>query len=397
MLRRLLLAIFVTFGFQEVVARLLFPLPEVLNFDRVSYSPLLVGQDSEAHSRPSLGNASFVWSSEPDGVEFVHHLNVYGFRDRDWRLRKDPRKTRVAFIGDSLIEGFMANDNETIPFRFAEASEVKGEGVEVLNLGVGAASIGEYLRLARDAIPLFRPDTMVVVFYANDFFPGSYDPGVQGEPLEARYSDPFAPRLVYVLDAVRHGRRVLRRFFARPFPFLPAVPDPRNPWSDANRAAHLATVVHPAIADPMKRGRFNPYVVDVLRLLERNLLAPVDMVEPLESLQRFASASSTRLLVAYLPSRYQVTDHYLSYTLEYARPPERGESFTGEPYQMHARTLASSCSARAIPFLDLTPVLRRAETSGTHLYWNYDEHLRAMGYQVVARALFDWWSRTRRL
>ncbi|MEM7263389.1 MAG: hypothetical protein AAF488_15475 [Planctomycetota bacterium] len=69
---------------QEIAMRVLFPVPEVLNFDRIEYAPRTLGGRSEG--RTSLSNASFRWTSDPDGVEALHELNLYGFRDRDWSL-----------------------------------------------------------------------------------------------------------------------------------------------------------------------------------------------------------------------------------------------------------------------------------------------------------------------
>src|ERR1700693_4148563 len=70
------------FALAELGARLIFPLPEISNFNRGAYAPLAIyGPTSE---RTRLAHASFSWESAPDNAYFVHHLNLYGFRDRDW-------------------------------------------------------------------------------------------------------------------------------------------------------------------------------------------------------------------------------------------------------------------------------------------------------------------------
>jgi len=51
--------------------------------------------------------------------------------------------------------------------------------------------------------------------------------------------------------------------------------------------------------------------------------------------------------------------------------------------------LAQTCRQLAIPFLDLTPLLRKAEAGG-HLYWNYDEHMRGSTYLWVGATIFQW-------
>ena len=108
---------------QELAFRLTFSLPEVLNFNRITYSAL-AGPESVEDQQP-LSNAAYTWASDPDGAEFVHHLNIYGFRDDDWKLAKEEYSDRLLFVGDSFVEGFMSEDNETIPTVFQSATRCR--------------------------------------------------------------------------------------------------------------------------------------------------------------------------------------------------------------------------------------------------------------------------------
>src|SRR5215831_15346522 len=63
----LLMAV-LTVGVAEVVARLIFPLPEVLNFSRSTYSPL--AESAGIQERPDLAHAAFAYESAPDGARF---------------------------------------------------------------------------------------------------------------------------------------------------------------------------------------------------------------------------------------------------------------------------------------------------------------------------------------
>ena len=88
---------------QEVALRAVFPRREIANFDRIHYSPLNTAQ--EGRDTGSLAHASFRWDSEPDGTAFVHHLNLYGFRDAEWRVAPDPGALRLLVLGDSFVVG----------------------------------------------------------------------------------------------------------------------------------------------------------------------------------------------------------------------------------------------------------------------------------------------------
>ena len=76
-------------------------------------------------------NASFRWNSKPDGASFVSHLNLYGFRDRQWNVAPSRGTERVMFVGDSLTEGFMATDDETIARGYEKAAGESSESDEL--------------------------------------------------------------------------------------------------------------------------------------------------------------------------------------------------------------------------------------------------------------------------
>jgi hypothetical protein len=375
----------------EIALRVVFPLPEVLNFDRARYSPLAA--TPEAARSTSLGRASFVVASEPDGLEFVHRLNLYGFRDRDWPLVAPAGVTRVAFVGDSIVEGFMAAGHDTIPVGFQEAARRHGTSVETLNLGVTGAVFAEYVRLVRDSVPLFRPDALVLVLYANDFYQQPYHPSWLSEPLEPLRSNPWAPRLLHVVRALREGRRLPRRWTSRPFPAFAAVPDPANPWSDPEHARKHRPFVEPELAAAMQRGRFNPFSADVLKGYEARLLAPEDRAPHLEALRDYVDHHGTRLHVVYFPNRNQVSDRYRATQLRFSRAPWEA-SFTSPRYQIQARRLRETCERLGLSFLDLTPRLREWESERGPLFHEFDEHMTGEGYRLVGRTIHGWWART---
>jgi lysophospholipase L1-like esterase len=254
--RRLVFAFALLILTQELLLRAVFPVPEVSNFDRARYAPLGIVPDPEAP--PSLAHASFTWVSEPDGFEFVHRLNLHGFRDGEWPLAPPPRATRIAFVGDSFVEGFSTGEDGTIPLVFEALAAGGGLSVDALNLGVGGADLAAYARLLRDAVPLLRPRDVILVLYANDVIPLRFDPAWLETPLAPDRASAWTPRLALVLRRVSEGLPVPRRWHAAPIPFLPAAPDPRNPWSDGRRAGRLGAFVAPRSPAPSARAASTP-------------------------------------------------------------------------------------------------------------------------------------------
>ena len=380
------------FALQEALFRAVFPIPEVENFNRVTYS----GVPPPGKTSSFLGNlapamhATFRWNSLPDGATFESHLNLYGFRDRDWNIRPTRGKERVMFVGDSLVEGFMATDEETISRGYGRAAVEHGESVEAMNFGLGGTGVDAYCNLLRDAVPLFRPRRIVVVFYANDF-PHPPLPPIHAVPtLTPIFANTLLPRIVPIARRIRHHQALPRRWHAHATMFVPIVPDPLSPWTNAPPEY---SQVDPAIAEAMRKGDFNPFVVDLLNQVQQNLRQPIDPSATLQQLQEAARSAQAELRIVYLPFAVQVSDYYIPFQQKYAL--QKGinsgiPSLLGPGYQIHSQALAKSCQELGLPFLDLTPLLRKAEAGGGHLYWNFDEHMRGSAYLRVGATINQW-------
>lgn len=384
-LAHLLLALLLLASVQELALRWVFPVPEAPGFGRENYAPLEPGS-----ARRSLAHAAFTWTSDPDGFSFDHRLNLYGFRDREWRLAPTDGWTRLAFVGDSFVEGFSTSEKTTLPAVFARRAVQAGLAVETLNFGIGGATLLTYLDLLRDVAPLFAPDDVLLVLYANDLVPVRLEPEPRERSREPQRASTWTPRLVHVLRERSLGRPVPRRWHTEPFGFLPAVPDPRNRFSREADSSALASYVAPEIARAMREGRFNPALARYYPWARKALVEPVDLTPYLRRVADVVQGHGARLLVVYLPTKSQVTDRYLPYQQEYS-PAGSAVSLMGEKFQVHARWLARSCTAVELPFLDLTPMLRELEASGPELFWRYDDHLRSRGYRAVAERLLEWW------
>jgi hypothetical protein len=375
------------FAFQEVLFRVIFPLPEVENFNRVNY----VGASPQTRTASFLGqrtpamHATFQWNSKPDGTSFESHLNLYGFRDNDWRIRPDRDKERVMFVGDSLVEGFMATDKATISRGYGRAALERQQAVEAMNFGIGGTGIDNYLELMRDAVPLFRPQRLIVVLYANDF-PYSSAPREIGPILTPIFTSAVIPRSLLIIRRAWRREVVPRRWHARPTLFVPVVPDPLNSWS---QPPPEFSKIDPTLADAMRKGEFNPFAVDLLNRAEKALRQPIEPAEVLRQFQQIAHGAKTELRIVYLPFSTQVSDYYVPFQEKYAL--EKGvHSLLGPEYQIHSQALAKSCQKLGIPFLDLTPLLRKAEADQEHLYWNFDEHMRGFTYLRVGATIERW-------
>jgi len=389
----------VTLVLCEVAARFMFPIPEILNFNRVQFTPLWLfggldevaktgGSPSDVFSyqpQKPLRNVQIEWISEPDGVAAAVTLNLFGFRGSDFRIEKTPGTARVLFFGDSYAEGIGAEDHESIPAVFQQV--LPKHSLEVINLGIAGIDLPMLSRLATVTIPLLKPDHVVVLVYQNDLpsVPLVKDQlPTQWNPF---YSNPLVPRLVQTaLDLIDDHTPALR-YHRGPFPFFRSTPHPSNPLTVSEETfQHLP----PHLIEAMRAGHLNPYLPYYALHLEQRLLISLDdrtngrtQMADLRNLSERVGAS---LLVGFIPVSISVSDHYRIYWQElgadFSRP-----SLTTPEFAQQQVALGDVLRNLSIPFVDTTPMIREAEAGGKRLYTNYDTHLTPEGYDFVARAI----------
>lgn len=372
----------------EAICRVVFPLPEIENLNRIEFTPTaLFGgtQQGNRESPPPLRNVRLQWISDPDGFVFTHTLNLYGFRTPDFRIAKAPGTTRVAIVGDSFAEGFGADDDHTIARVFERAA---GDGVEVINLGVAATGLPEYLELANVAQSLLGADLVVIVTFQNDFPPPFFDDEKKLEPRSPVWTNPWQSRFLRVWREKAAGLPVASIVYGEPRPFFLPVPDPSNPLVFNPNPAGIPQPIRRA----MEQGRFNPFANGVPRGVENTV--PVDLGSRpatrsyLEAYRDLAERYGSKLLLAFLPLHVTVSDYYYPFWNQLGEP-FREPTLTGPKYRRHAPYLAKVAGELGVAFLDLTAPIEAHERRGEHLFHGYDEHMTNRGYTVVGQELLE--------
>lgn len=371
---------------QEAAFRWVFPTPEYPSFNRVHYGPR--PKWVYGPLRENM-NSRYLYRSKPDGTESINSVNVYGFRDpSDWPVAKSDGRTRVMFIGDSFVEGLLTDDEHTIPAQFAKQAEQAGTPVEVMNLGISGAGVSDYASLIHDAVPAFKPDVVMLVFYENDFPAPPLEFELARPVRSVRLANAWTPRAVTVVKRALNHRTLPRRRPGAISPVYFKVPDPGNPLSNPTTRARAERYVDPELMSEMTDGTLSPWLLDHLTHTEKSLRAPIDAPGLLRQLQAFTKEQGVKqLILAFIPPAVQVSNYYIAFA-ERLSELKGVTSLQGPEYQKHGPALATASAALGIPFLDFSQDLRKEEASGNHLYWNYDTHMRAVGYGLVARGLW---------
>jgi len=332
------------------------------------------------HSR----NQIWEWKSTPDtSAVFKHYMNSYGFRDKDWSVENTSGKKRALFIGDSFVEGVMAEQHETIPLAFEKASNLQ---YETFNGGMLGCGLSVYMQLATDMIPVYKPEIAFLCIYANDL--GKEIPKVPEFYLEPEYFNLLKPRIIEIIAQMQTYGPLKFRWKNDSKPYLPSVPDKKNPWT--NSEEHLKNHVSPKLAEQMKQSLFNPFLTNSLAKEEKYLKMTPNLGDSINFFNYICTQNGTKPIVIYIPSRNQVTDYYLPFEKSYClnECPD-SISLTSPIYQTHQRILAKQCNNLNVAFIDLTATVKAKEDKGEHLYWNYDQHMRAKGYQLIGQKIWE--------
>lgn len=376
--RRFLVALIyaiLVFTFQELVFRVCFPLPELSNFDRGLYIPA-IGDEPKGYTR----NRAYFWQSKLDTEKrFVHRYNRYGFRDQEWTVVKKLKTKRILFIGDSFVENVMSDS--TLPQYFAAC--IADETVEVWNAGMLGTGISRYLRLLSDMTPVFKPDVVVMVIYANDFMYDKIE--VPTHYLEPEYYDQWKPRFVELFQQWQTGKSVPFRFAQKPKLFYLA---PEELIVDYDSIVEsLKQTEHDEVLDAITNREMNPTRFNEYYREEKYLKHYMDLRLPIDYFKYYAERFGFEPIVVFIPSRNQITDNYKVFERQLCPKCKTLESLTQAQYNQNQKRLNSICDSLNVSFLDLSNALRIEEEKGNSMFWNFDGHLNENGTKAVASSI----------
>ena len=312
---------------------------------------------------------------------------MYGFRDKEWSVQKTKGSKRILFVGDSFVEGVMAQQDETIPAAFGGAAN--DPTFDIMNAGTAGLGLSGYLQFMSDAIPLYKPDVVFLCIYANDL--GSTTPPREPKPWQPEMYSFFTPRFLEIINQANTNGSVSPIWSSETVPFFDPVPSIKNLWT--GHEDELKQVVSPEMAECILKGELNPYRVEGINNEVYGLNQPLKMGITIPFFKQICEENGCEPILVYIPSRNQVTKHYYPFERKLINIPETVTfDITTEQYQVNQKIIGEQCRQHDIPYIDLTNTIREQEAQGNHLFWNYDEHMRGKGYQLLGKTIWERWS-----
>ena len=276
-------ALAVAFAAGELVARTAFKDSNVL-FPRY-HTDYRYGKYTLRGIRP---NAEF-WHTSIDGRwQFV--TNSRGFRNaREFSYDKPAAAVRVLSLGDSHTQGYEVRQQSTFTAVMERYLAGRGVAAEAINAGVSGYSTAEALAFLENEGYRYRPDVVVLGFYANDFEDnlkaGLFGLDAQGGLQERKFEHIPGVKIQNVLYSVAPVRWLSENSYFYSLLFNGA-------WEYfkalAAKAARQAAATEYAVATTDKVSRVE---VDLASAL-------------IERMQRFCASQGIRLIVVDIPGRH---------------------------------------------------------------------------------------------
>jgi hypothetical protein len=315
-------------------------------------------------------------------------INSLGMRDHERAPTPPPGETRLLLLGDSFVEGYTVQLDETIGQVLERKLRRADCPIEVLNGGVGGYSTDQEYLLYREAGRRLGARVVVLFVFHNDLAP----------LLTDNYYGTPKPRFI---DDGRGGLTLTTNPLTPPAPRPAAAPRPRakRPWRLRSMAwAWLqirlttgAPRLHEVLAgwglwDPIDRVPVHPeFRVFHSRPAAETLEAWSIEDRLLADLKHDVEADGARFVVAYIPSKMEVDDaDWEAACIQYDIDPKRWSR------EAVIRRLEESGRRGGFPVLDLTPALRAGNGSLHRAYLRLDRHWNSRGHRIAADAVADY-------
>lgn len=353
-----------------------------------------LGGDAGSVRDPLLRfDASLGWSKPPGRQAVLQRteyrtqirINSRGLRGPEVAYEKPAGVRRVLLLGDSFVEGYTVEEPATVASVLQDALRANDSAWEVLNGGTHGWSTDQEYLFWRGEAARYRPDDVVLFFYYNDLAGNvtadgkpRFEPDPGGGLRLANSPVPRPP-------AGEAQEDLARPFYIQPWRGSMALRLLSNRTSAGNPDLHrlLARIgLVPSAHEGPPPAELWPF--SAVHVTETDQMWDLTTAI-LERMARDVESSGARLLVFYVPARFEVDERAWALTRRRYRLGPRWK-----PDRVVER-LRAACAEVSLPLIDPRAELTAEERAGRRAYFPQDGHWTEVGHAtaaaVVARAL----------
>jgi hypothetical protein len=313
-------------------------------------------------------------------------INSLGFRDVERNTAKAPGFGRVLALGDSFIEAYTVELEDSVTRRAEALSESEGCRLDVINAGVhGYSTDQEALWFLREAEPL-APDAVLLFFYYNDIlnnirsnYWGSPKPLTRIVNGQLTATNLPLPGPSHTQETRGVQTRIPQKHQGSVFKALLSERIVMGAPALHNRLAQLGLwepIEPEALPDELRAYKVRGQLSEFDEAWDRTL-------EILRSLGEVIRARHAVPVLVHIPARFEISERDWQLTLLRYGINEKVWDRT-----LVSRRLAEAASQTGWTFFDLTAALRAATSSmGDEPYLRYDGHWNRLGHDTAARAV----------
>lgn len=327
-------------------------------------------------------------------------VNAQGLRDNNYSLQKPLDTFRILMLGDSFVEGFGVNIEDTYG-KILEKSlnENSSKKIEVINAGVsGWSPLSEYLYL-REYGMLYQPDLVVLNLNATDFFDDyDYYSRLTDDAKQILQKDTTPQSSIGKEIAKEPESKV---FTPKPL-YTESVNDPNNmpfvsdkikfflnkniyTYRYLTRSIKLllgrATVIE--VSPIATRGKIDKDLFAITRTEDigpyKDLFLKPE--EDIIKMKNLLQKNNSELIILFIPHGHMVNGREWDKG-RLAWGFEKGKTYSSNSL----KEIAKWAKANEIYSFDITPTLKEAAKE-KKLYFSFDGHWNKQGNRVVAQTL----------
>lgn len=331
---------------------------------------------------------------------FTAHINSLGFRDREFNNPTET-VTRIVVIGDSFTFGWGVELAQSWTKLLEGNLRSKGYPLEIANLGKHGASPNTYADIAEKAVPLLKPDLVVVaVLQGDDLASLSAKFNQPAGKAERHEEQPHADRVSSLKDGLSKAAYRLYPNFLSLVRANVLDQSVRTMWTEQ---AH--TVVgeltpeeksrldnlDPHVRDSFYGGEINPALVQMALKFPDFFSEDFDNGKPevralvsemaghLARIKAVANANYSRVVVISVPYRIYASprDSENIRRLGVYLPPEVTVSTSAD------EAIKAACKQAGLDFFEVTGSFR-AKAYESSLFFELDGHFNEAGNRVFA-------------